>query len=202
MAVGMQQATIFEGFDEVKRNWRWFFLLGVLLILLGAAAAAAAALTTVVSVVVFGWLLLIAGVLTAGHALWEKQWSGFFVDLFVGILYFVTGAMIVGNPQAAAITLTLVIAMFLIVGGVFRIVAGLAWHFEHRGWVVLNGIITLLLGILIWQQWPFAGLWVIGLFVGIDLILYGVSLVMLALGARRLVQQQRPATPPQPSGAR
>src|SRR5205807_851386 len=69
--------------------------------------------------------------------------------------------------------------LFLLMGGAFRIVAALVGRLEHRGWLLLNGVITLLMGILIWRQWPWSGLWVIGLFVGIEMIFYGWSLVML-----------------------
>jgi uncharacterized membrane protein HdeD (DUF308 family) len=149
---------------------------------------------TLVTVVFIGWLLLIGGILSAVHAFWRKQWRGFFLDLATGILYVVAGLMIIGNPGAAALTLTLLIAMLLLVGGIFRIVVALSGHFEHRGWVLLNGIITAALGILIWRQWPLSGLWVIGLFVGIEMIFYGWSLVMLSLIAKGAVVPAK--TPP------
>ena len=143
-------------------------------------------LATMATVVLIGWLLLVGGIVEAGHAFWRKKWSGFFVDLLTGILYMVVGFMIVANPVATAETLTLLIALFLMFGGVFRIVAALAVRFPHWGWLVLHGAVNLLLGIAIWRQWPWSGLWVIGLFVGIDLIFNGWSLVMLGLAAKRL----------------
>jgi uncharacterized membrane protein HdeD (DUF308 family) len=92
----------------------------------------------------------------------------------------------VANPGEAAVTLTLVISLFLIMGGVFRIVEALVGALPHRVWVLLNGVITLALGIMIWRQWPYSGLWVIGLFVGIEMLLYGWSLVMLAIAAKKM----------------
>jgi uncharacterized membrane protein HdeD (DUF308 family) len=111
-----------------------------------------------------------------------------FIDLLTGILYVVVGFMIVANPGAAAITLTLLIALFLIFTGIFRIVVALMTRFPHWGWLALHGLVNLLLGIAIWRQWPLSGLWVIGLFVGIDMVFNGWSLVMLGLTARRLPQ--------------
>ncbi|HXY33536.1 MAG TPA: DUF308 domain-containing protein, partial [Planctomycetaceae bacterium] len=134
-----------------------------------------------VAVVFAGWMLLIGGILSAGHAFWRKHWKGFFLDLAIGVLYVVAGLMMVGNPVAAAVSLTLLIAMFLLMEGIFRIIVALSGQLEHRGWVMLNGLITAGLGILIWRQWPLSGLWVIGLFVGIEMIFYGWSLVMLSL---------------------
>jgi uncharacterized membrane protein HdeD (DUF308 family) len=141
---------------------------------------------TIASVFFFGWLLIIGGVMEVIHAFWHKRWAGFFLDLLTGILYIVAGWMMVTNPAESALLLTLVIAMFLVFEGVFRIVAALAARYPHWGWVMFNGVISLILGIMIWRQWPYSGLWVIGLFVGIEMLLNGWSLVMLSLTGRKL----------------
>jgi uncharacterized membrane protein HdeD (DUF308 family) len=174
------------GSEELRRNWGWFLALGVFLVVLGTIALGSSVLATIATVVLIGWLLLVGGIVEAGHAFWRKKWSGFFVDLLTGILYVVVGFMIVANPVATAETLTLLIALFLMFGGLFRIVAALAVRLPHWGWLLLHGAINLLLGIAIWRQWPWSGLWVIGLFVGIDLIFNGWSLVMLGLAAKKL----------------
>jgi uncharacterized membrane protein HdeD (DUF308 family) len=137
--------------------------------------------------VFFGWLLLIGGVLSAVHAFWRKQWRGFFLDLVTGVLYAVAGFLMVAEPLAAAASLTLLIAMLLLIGGIFRIVVALSGHLEHWGWVLLNGVITAALGVMIWRQWPSSALWVIGMFIGIEMIFYGWSLVMLSLIAKGAV---------------
>ena len=174
------------GFDVVQRNWGWFLALGIAQIVLGMIAIGEAFLMTIFSVVLLGWLLIIGGVASIVHAFMERQWGGFFIDLLTGLFYCVAGFMMVANPGQAAVTLTLLISMFLIVGGVFRIVESMVGDLPHKVWVLLNGVITLILGILIWRQWPSSGLWVIGLFVGIEMLLYGWSLVMLATAARSL----------------
>jgi uncharacterized membrane protein HdeD (DUF308 family) len=184
--------TVSEGlapFDAgaLRRNWGWFFGLGVLEIILGTIAIGASVVATVVTVVFFGWLLLIGGVLSAVHAFWRKRWRGFFLDLVMGVLYAVAGFLMVAEPLAAAASLTLLIAMLLLIGGIFRIVVALSGHLEHWGWVLLNGVITAALGIMIWRQWPSSALWVIGMFIGIEMIFYGWSLVMLSLIAKGAV---------------
>jgi uncharacterized membrane protein HdeD (DUF308 family) len=123
------------------------------------------------------------------HAFWHKRWAGFFLDLLTGVLYVVAGWMMVNNPQESALLLTLLIAMFLVFEGVFRIVAALAVRYPHWGSVLLNGVISLLLGLLIWRRWPVSGLWVIGLFVGIEMLLNGWSLVMLSMTGRNLPEE-------------
>jgi uncharacterized membrane protein HdeD (DUF308 family) len=174
------------GFDVVQRNWGWFLALGIVQIVLGMIALGEVFLMTIFSVVMLGWLLIFGGVASIVHAFMERQWGGFFIDLLTGVFYCVAGFMMVANPGAGVLALTLVISMFLIVGGIFRIVESLEGDLPHKGWVFLNGVVTLVLGILIWRQWPSSSLWVIGLFVGIEMLLYGWSLVMLATAARRL----------------
>jgi uncharacterized membrane protein HdeD (DUF308 family) len=178
------------GAQELKKNWGWFLALGIVMLVLGVIALGAAVATTIVSVMLFGWLLIVGGALSIGHSFWrERGWGGFFIDLLIGILYIVVGFMLVANPAAAAVTLTLLIALFLMFGGLLRIVVALSMRFHHWGWLLLNGVVTLLLGIAIWAQWPLAGLWVIGLFIGIDMIFNGWGLIMLALAARAIPKE-------------
>jgi len=100
-----------------------------------------------------------------------------------------------GHPQAAAITATgwLVLAAAFMVGGLFRIVSAAADRFHGWGWVLLNGVITLVLGVMIWREWPESALRVIGLFVGIDMLFAGWSWIMMALAVRSVPAQ--PSSP-------
>lgn len=184
------------GLHELRKNWGWFLALGISLVILGVFAFGASVAMTLAGVFFFGWLLIVGGVLEAGHAFWrEKGWGGFFIDLLTGILYVVVGFMLVANPAASAVALTLLIALFLMFGGLFRIVVALCVRFHNWVWLLLHGVVNLLLGLLIWRQWPVSGLWVIGLFIGIDLLLNGWSLVMLGLAARKIPPDAAAATP-------
>jgi uncharacterized membrane protein HdeD (DUF308 family) len=173
------------GVEELRRRWGWFVALGILLMALGVVAVGAATLFTIASMIVFGWLLVIGGVLQTLHSISCKDWGGFFIDLLAGILYLVVGLLIVSHPAAAAIELTLLIAVLLIFSGGFRIAVAIAARFHHRLWLLLHGVVNLLLGFVIWQDWPISGTWVIGLFIGVDMIFNGWSLVALGLAARR-----------------
>ena len=188
MATAVDENASLPGLHVLRRNWGWFVAVGMIQIVLGMIALGASVFVTLATVVLFGWLLLVGGVLSVVHAFWQKQWSGFFIDLAMGILNAVVGFMMVAHPVASAEALTLLIAMFLFMGGIFRIAAALTGKFHHTFWVLLNGIVTLALGIMIWQQWPLSGLWVIGLFVGIDLVFYGWSLVMVGMTAKHLTK--------------
>ncbi len=175
------------GLQELKKNWGWFLALGVLLIVLGAVAIGRAWLVTLVSMVFFGWLLIIAGVVEAVHSFWrQRNWSGFFLDLLTGLLYAVVGLLVVSNPLQTSAALTLLISVFLIFGGVFRIAAALSVRYPHWGWVLLHGIVQLALGVMIWRHWPVSGLWVIGFFIGIEMFCNGWTLVMLAMVGKKL----------------
>ena len=174
------------GTADLGKRWRSVLWLGVLLLVLGLIAIGAAAFLTLASMVLIGGLLIMVGLLQRLHAFAYRRWGGFFVDLLASILYLVLGFMIVANPGASAEALTLLIALFLIFGGIFRIVIASMIRFYNAAWLLLHGAINLLLGIMIWQQWPLSGHWVIGLFVGIDLIFNGWSLIMLGLAAKKL----------------
>jgi uncharacterized membrane protein HdeD (DUF308 family) len=175
------------GLDEVRSSWLWFLVLGIVLIVLGLIALAVPQIATGAAVLVFGVLMLIGGALQIAQAIWTRRWSGFFLHLLAGILYVVVGLMLVAHPMAGGVGLTLVLAFFFIVGGAFRMTAALMVRFRSRLWVFLGGLITFVLGVLIWAQWPESGLWVIGLFIGIDLIFNGWTWVMIALAARHIL---------------
>lgn len=182
----MAATLLSAGMDEVRQHRAWFFVWGIILIVLGFIAIASSVLTTLISVLLLGWILVFSGVFDVIHGLTRRRWHGFFLNLLAGLLYAVVGFLMVSNPALAAATFTLLIAMLLVVAGTFRLIIGFSMPFNHRGWLILNGMIAILLGLSIWRSWPISGLWVIGLFIGIDLIVDGWTEVMLAVMARPL----------------
>jgi uncharacterized membrane protein HdeD (DUF308 family) len=173
-----------EEATEIRKNWGWFLALGIVQIVAGIFAVGFAFSATLASVVTLGALLLIAAGAQTAAAIFARDWGGFFLFLLLGILYTVAGVLTLQHPLAAAEGLTLMLATAFLVGGVFRIVVALVERFPSRGWVLVNGIITVLLGIAIWRQWPDSGLWVLGMFVGIELIVTGITWSVLAVGVR------------------
>lgn len=172
---------------SLRDQWWCFLLLGVALIVLGTAAICYPILFSVAATAIFGFLLLAGGIMQIISSFWAGRWSGTLFHLLIGLLYTITGWMIIDTPVEGTVILTRVLALFLIIAGVFRIAVSLAERFTDWGWVLLNGGVTLLLGLLIYRQGDNlgAGLWVIGLVIGIEMIFNGWAWVMLSLGLRR-----------------
>jgi len=171
---------------EIIHNWGWFLVFGIGLVALGVAAIIRSVAATVVSMLFFGWLLLIAAGIEVAQTVMAGRWAGMFQHLAAAVLFGVVGLLIVLRPVVTAEILTLLMGAFFLATGLFQIVAPALTSLPDWGWHVLNGLITLLLGLLVLAQWPVTGLWVIGLFVGIELLFYGVAWIALALHLRAM----------------
>jgi uncharacterized membrane protein HdeD (DUF308 family) len=169
---------------EIIQYWGWFLAFGIGLMVLGIVAVVRAMTATIVSMLFFGWLLVFACGIEIAQAIVVGHWAGFFHHLLAAILFGVVGVLIVSRPLLSAEGATVVIAVFFLIGGLFELVGSLWVALPGWGWQVADGLITFVLGILVLAQWPASGLWVIGLFIGIDLIFYGAAWVALAAGLR------------------
>jgi uncharacterized membrane protein HdeD (DUF308 family) len=175
----------------LRKYWWCFLLLGIALVVFGSLAIAdpwITLFTSIVAVQVLGFLLLASGIIQVVSSFWAGRWSGMLFHILMGVLYLVVGVMILDDPKVSMVMLTKFIAIFLIVSGAFSIVSALAQRFHGWGWVLLNGGISLLLGIIINRQMPEAALWVIGLFIGIELLFRGWAWIMLSLGLRAVAK--------------
>jgi uncharacterized membrane protein HdeD (DUF308 family) len=187
VAIAPQENSTQKSISELsglREIWVLLSFSGVVLMAVGAFAIGSCFITTLATVVVFGILLLLGGIFQVVNAFWARRWRGFVVHLLAGVLYLIVGMFMIDQPIQTAVGLTLLVAACLLVGGILRIVVSLVERFDGWGWMLLNGIISLLLGIAIWRQWPFSGFWVVGLFVGIEMLFCGWSWVMLGLAVR------------------
>jgi len=171
---------------EMTHNWGWFLLFGIGLLILGIVAIVRSVAATVVSMLFFGWLLLIGAGIEIVQTIMAGRETGMFQHLAAAVLFGVVGFLIVWRPVASAEILTLLMGAFFLVSGLFQIVAPVMSALPDWGWHTLNGIITVLLGFLVLAQWPVSGLWVIGMFVGIDLFFYGIAWIAVALHLRAM----------------
>jgi uncharacterized membrane protein HdeD (DUF308 family) len=172
------------------KNWRLFFFWGICLMALGFFAIFESAFTTLLSVVVFGFIIFFGGCVLVIDTLtfWRKKWSSFFMHLGLSALYVILGLMLITNPTAGSISITLLLGIFYLVIGLMRISFVSFVQTPNWGYGLFNGIISLLLGILIITQWPQSSLIIIGLFIGIDLVFCGMTYIMAGLAAKRFVK--------------
>jgi uncharacterized membrane protein HdeD (DUF308 family) len=172
--------------QAIRGKWLWLVALGVALIVLGTILLGSPVIATLATVTTLGILILLGGAMEVVGAFWCQEWSGFFLALLSGILGVVIGLMLLANPIQGGITLTILLASFLFVGGIFKAVAALSHRFGGWGWLLLSGVVDVVLGVMIWRELPMSGLTIIGVLVGISLIFRGVSWLMLGFTLKRI----------------
>lgn len=172
-------------FGEVQKNWGWLLALGILFVIFGIIGLGMLFTLTIASVLLFGILLLMGGGIQLFEAFKCKGWKGIILHVLIAILYVLAGIVIIYDPLIASTVLTLMLAGGLIGVGILRIIMAFQLR-DRQGWVwpLLAGVLSIILGILIIAQWPVSGLWVIGLFVAIELLFHGWSYIFIALAAR------------------
>lgn len=172
---------------SVSERWGWFLALGILMVVLGAIAIGAPLTTGIAINLLIGWLLVISGVAHGVHAFRATGWRGVLLQALSGLLYLGVGIMMITNPVAGLLALTVTVLVYFIVSGIFKIILAIRVDtIPQRGWVTMSGILSLVLAIYVGSQFPESALWVIGLLVGIEMMFSGWSFVMLALAARRV----------------
>jgi uncharacterized membrane protein HdeD (DUF308 family) len=173
-----------EELRQLHKVGTWLAILGVLLMLLGFFALSAVFTATLITVTVIGSVLAAAGIIHIVNAIVARQWRGFGAHLLAGILDLILGMLMLDKPKEAAGAFTLMLAVAFMAGGLLRICVAIIDRFPGWPWVLLSGLIGFTLGVMIWRQFPESAIWVIGTFVGIDLVFCGVTWFMLGLAAR------------------
>jgi uncharacterized membrane protein HdeD (DUF308 family) len=170
---------------EVGKKSFWFIALGVIVLIAGGIAAFNLLAATVVSVLFVGAMMLAGGLIEIVHSFGVKTWGGFFLWFLTGLLYAIAGILTFYNPLLASVVLTLLIAASLIAAGLVRIWVGISQrHSSGWGWMVAAGIVTLIVGVLILLRWPINSLWVLGIFLAVDLMFQGWSYIVYGSGLR------------------
>lgn len=174
-----------EVFGELQKNWGWMLALGIVMVILGVIGLGMSTMLTIVSVLYFGVLMLFGCGAQFAQAIRSEAWKGRLWHILIAIVYLVAGLIMLLNPALASVTLTLMIAWSLVAIGILRIIIAI----QMRGtsgwvWALLGGLVTIVLGIMIMNQWPVSGLWVIGMFVAIEMLFAGWSQIVIALAAK------------------
>ena len=174
----------------VKKASGWFIGMAVMFILLGILAIVEPGVAGLAITILVGWLLIFGGAAHlvaafsgggAGRVIWQ---------VLIGIVYIVGGFYFLTHPLLGLGTLTLLLGVIILTEGVFEVIV----YFRTRGeggsgWLLVNALITLLLGGLIWFHWPSSSVWAIGTLVGVNLLMTGISRLMFGLAARKLVNR-------------
>ncbi len=170
----------------LRVKWGWIVALGVVYLLAGFIALGSVAMATVASVLVVGVMMIVAGVAEVISAFQVKSWGKFLLWVLLGVLYIIAGFVTFENPLLAAALLTLILGASLVASGVMRIILAFSMKQETPWiWILLSGVITVLLGLLILAHWPVSSLYILGLFLGIDLIMAGAGWIGLGVSLHR-----------------
>src|SRR5262245_10637062 len=137
-------AALRHELDALRGNWFWFVVLGVSLVVLGTVALGSVVIASLAAAAAIGVLLILAGAAEVVGAFWCRGWSGFFLELLSGVLSIVVGLLFLRAPLNALAALTLLVACFLMAGGIFKIVAAVGYRFAAWGWSLAGGIIDMI----------------------------------------------------------
>lgn len=173
--------------DVVRQASTWSILWGVSLIILGMVAIAAPFLAAVAVNAIVAWLIVLAGIVHLVLAFHAHGAGSLIWKLLVGIAYVGFGIYLIVHPVLGVASLTLLLASLFLVEGILDIVLFSRMRsLRGSSWVLIDGLVTLLLGLMIYMQWPSSAAWAIGTLVGVSMIISGVTRVMLSLTVRRV----------------
>lgn len=171
--------------DNLKRNWGWLLALGILFVILGFVGLGMLVGLTIVSMFFFGMMLIICGLLQIVDLFKSKGWKVALWHALIAILYIIGGGIVIYDPILASIIMTAFLAGILILIGLSRFIMAFSLkNYAGWGWLLFGGIVTMALGIMILMQWPVSGLWVIGLFIAIEVLVAGWTYIFIALSIR------------------
>ena len=178
-----------DSIRALRAKWGWIVALGIIFMLAGVIALGSVVMATVWAVTIVGIMMIMAGVAEIIAAFRVKDWGKAIFWGLLGALYVAAGVIAFMNPFEAATILTLFLGIALVFGGIVRMF--LAWHMREAGkpwgWIVVSGIISVLLGLMIIAKWPYSSFYVLGIFLGIDLIFIGSSWLTIGLALKRRV---------------
>jgi len=180
---------------DLVHNWGWLLAQGILLVVLGTIGLGMTIWLTLASVFIFGVFLVIGGGVQIFQTFKCKGWESILWHALIAVLYVLAGLNIMADPLAASTLFTLLLAGALVGIGVVRLIMAFQLRgVKNWGWPLIGGIAAMVLGFMILARWPVSGLWVIGLFVAIEMIFSGWSYIFIALGAKEMGKQTAGAT--------
>ncbi len=178
---------------DLVHNWGWLLAQGILLVVLGTIGLGMTIWLTLATVFIFGVFLIIGGGVQIFQTFKCKGWESILWHALIAVLYVLAGLSIMADPLAASTLFTLFLAGALMGIGVVRLIMAFQLRgVKNWGWPLIGGIAAIFLGVMILARWPVSGLWVIGLFVAIEMIFGGWSYIFIALGAKEMGKLKTP----------
>ncbi len=178
---------------EINRGVKWSIALSVLMIAAGVLAIISPHASGIAVTILVGWLLVLGGGAHLAYSWHARDGGGLIWGIVLGILYIIAGAYLLAHPVAGLASLTFALAAFLFIGATVEIV--LSTHLRlssGSGWLLVDGIITVVLAIMMWRTWPKSSPWLLGTLVGINMIFSGIARLAISLAVRRVTNAGGP----------
>jgi uncharacterized membrane protein HdeD (DUF308 family) len=173
--------------SDVHSATTWSIVLSILMIVAGVLAIASPLMAGVVVTALVGWLLIFSAALHLGYAFRGGRAGAVMWEILLAIVYGLVGFYVLANPGVGLTTLTFVIAFYLFVEAVLELVLSYQLRNESgAGWLLFDGIVTLILAIMIWSSWPSSSVWAIGVLVGVSMFFSGITRLMLSYSVRKI----------------
>jgi uncharacterized membrane protein HdeD (DUF308 family) len=174
----------------VKKSVGWSIGLSVFMIVAGILAIALPWAAGIAVNLLVAWMLVFSGCVHLVFSWYTRTSGGLLWELLVGILYIFIGAYLLVHPVAGLLSLTITLAIYLFLEAILEFILGFKLRpLPGSGWLLFDGIITLILAVMIWRTWPSSSEWAIGILVGVSMLFSGTSRLMLSLAARSVTSK-------------
>lgn len=171
--------------ESIKENWGWLLALGIAYIIMGLVISGSPIFATLAVEILIGFILIIGGIISIIGAFFSGNWKRLLLILLSGILYVIVGVLLLKNPLQGVLTLTILLAAFLLVEGIFKVIHAFQMKPAPNWiWLLVSGVASVILGVMIWGGFPQSGSFVIGLLVGIYFLINGITMVMFSFAVK------------------
>lgn len=168
--------------EHLRTHWRLFLIEGGIFTLLGISAIVIPQFFSVVMVIFLGWLAVIAGITHVSRALFLSQMPHFGLWLFLGLLQIILGYLLIADPMAGVLTLTTLMVLFFSCEGAIKIyLAFMLRPLPHWQALLFSGVTALIFAVIIFVTWAESSHWLLGLFLGINMVILGISIIKMSL---------------------
>lgn len=175
---------------QIRQGAGWGIALGIVLIISGILAIALPLATAIALSLLFGWLFILGGIGQVVYAFLTRPLGSFIWKLLLGIFYLTSGVVVLFSPGIAAVTLSLILGISILVQSVTQVIHAFQMRPDYGwGWVLFSGITGVILSIIIWSEWPFSAIWLLGVWFGCNLLFDGIGVVMVASMIRSAVKE-------------